>query len=167
MTLTFKIVNQFFCKTHCLMITYHHTKFGKKWLRGSEDTEQTWSDTQTDVQTASWTDKVIPIYTPHPYPFTPVFIWGGGIISLKENSSALFVSTRTKLMLYSVAWNNTCTQKRKKKKMMMITNTSLIHIQNKKIVPSFSTLSCEPENGSLYTAVVQTLKSTGLDFIDL
>ena len=29
-TLTFKIVNQFFCKTHCLMIIHHQTKLGKK-----------------------------------------------------------------------------------------------------------------------------------------
>ena len=49
MTLTLKIVNQYFCMAHCLMIIHHHTKLGKikkKWLSGSEDTEQTRLDTQ-------------------------------------------------------------------------------------------------------------------------
>ena len=39
----------------------HDTKFGKKWLGGSGDTEWTESDTQTELQTDSRTDKVIPI----------------------------------------------------------------------------------------------------------
>ena len=42
-----KIVNQSFRMTHCLMIIHHLTKFGKKWLSGSGDTEQTQSDTLT------------------------------------------------------------------------------------------------------------------------
>ena len=41
------IVNQFFSVTHCLMIIHYHTKFGKKWLSSSGDTEQTQSDTLT------------------------------------------------------------------------------------------------------------------------
>ena len=45
-TLTLKIVNQFFCMTHRLMIIRNYAKFGKKkkkfkWLSGSEDTEWT------------------------------------------------------------------------------------------------------------------------------
>ena len=36
--------------------------FGKKWLSGSGDTEQTLSDAQTELQT----DKVVPIYPPTP-----------------------------------------------------------------------------------------------------
>ena len=46
MTLTLKIVNQFVCMTHCLIIIHSHIKFGKKWLSSSGDTEWTWSDTQ-------------------------------------------------------------------------------------------------------------------------
>ena len=44
---------------------YHHTKFGKKWLSGSGDIEQTQSDTLTELQMDRWMDrqtkKVIPI----------------------------------------------------------------------------------------------------------
>ena len=46
MTLTLKIVNQFFCMTHCLMIIHHHTKFDQMWLSSSGDNERTQSDTQ-------------------------------------------------------------------------------------------------------------------------
>ena len=45
MTLIMKTVNQFFCMTHHLMILHHHSKFGKRWLSGSGDTEWTRSDT--------------------------------------------------------------------------------------------------------------------------
>ena len=45
MTLTLQIVNKCFCMTNCLVIIHHHTKFGKKWLSGSGDTEQTPLDT--------------------------------------------------------------------------------------------------------------------------
>ena len=40
-----KTVNQFFCMTYHLMILHHHSKFGKRWLSGSGDTEWTRSDT--------------------------------------------------------------------------------------------------------------------------
>ena len=58
MTLTLKIVNQFYCKTHCLMIIHHHTEFGKKkkWLSGSGDTEQTWLDTWRKISGQTFTD---------------------------------------------------------------------------------------------------------------
>ena len=39
------------------MIIHQHTKFGKKCLSGSGDTEWTRSDTQTELQTDRWTDK--------------------------------------------------------------------------------------------------------------
>ena len=57
-TLTLKIVNQFYCKTHCLMIIHHHTEFGKKkkWLSGSGDTEQTWLDTWRKISGQTFTD---------------------------------------------------------------------------------------------------------------
>ena len=48
-TLTTNTVNQFFYMTHWLIIMHHHTKFGKKWLSGSEDIKQTRSDTQTEL----------------------------------------------------------------------------------------------------------------------
>ena len=58
---------------------HHHNKFGskKKLLSSSGDTEQTQSETRTELQTDRWTerrrqtDKVIQIYS-------PVFIEGGG-----------------------------------------------------------------------------------------
>ena len=46
MTLTLKIVNQFFCMTYCHIIIHQNAKFGQKWLSSSGDTVQTQSDTQ-------------------------------------------------------------------------------------------------------------------------
>ena len=43
-TLTLKIVNQFLFITLHLMIKYHHTKYGEKWLNGAGDTVWTRSD---------------------------------------------------------------------------------------------------------------------------
>ena len=50
MTLTLKIVNQFFCMTHHLMIIHYQAKFGKKWLSRSRDTGRTQLDTWTELQ---------------------------------------------------------------------------------------------------------------------
>ena len=47
MTLTLKVVNQFFHMTHGLMIMHHNTEFVKQWLSGSGDNEQAQSDTST------------------------------------------------------------------------------------------------------------------------
>ena len=73
MTLTLKMVNQFFCMTHCLVIIHHHTKFVFvfKWLSGSGDTERTQLDTHTELQTDGQSDSNMP----PPPPFTQ----GGGI----------------------------------------------------------------------------------------
>ena len=39
------IVKKKICLTHHVMIIHHHTRFGKKWLSGSEDISRTRSDT--------------------------------------------------------------------------------------------------------------------------
>ena len=70
MTLTSKKVNQFFRVTHRLMIIHHYTKFGKKWFRGLGDTERTWSDTQTELQTDGQSDCNI---TPQPPPHSLLY----------------------------------------------------------------------------------------------
>ena len=81
MTFTLKIVKQFFCTIHRLMIIHHDTKFGKKWLHSSGEIERT--DTWTELQM----DKVVPIY-PQKY------VLGGGGIKSRE-------------YCYS-KWHNTC-----------------------------------------------------------
>ena len=63
MTLTLKIVNQFFCMTHHLMIIHYQAKFGKKWLSGSGVQEILSRLNQTYGQM----DKVIPIQPPPIY----------------------------------------------------------------------------------------------------
>ena len=52
--------------THHLIITNHHTKFGKKWLSGSVDTEQTESDTRRKYH---W-DKHSPTFWTSPVTLT-------------------------------------------------------------------------------------------------
>ena len=62
MTLTLKIVTQFFHMTHYLMVIHHHTKFGikKKELSGSRGTEWTERDTGTELQMDRQSDSNIP-----------------------------------------------------------------------------------------------------------
>ena len=50
--------------THRLVIIYHHTKFGKKFLSGSGDMERTQSYTGTELEMDRRMDKVIAIYLP-------------------------------------------------------------------------------------------------------
>ena len=65
--LTLKIVNQFFCRTHRLVIIHQHTKFGLKWFCNSGSIIWTKSDTwtgrrmdkRTDIQTDGWSNSNI------------------------------------------------------------------------------------------------------------
>ena len=60
-TLTLKIVNQFFLMTHRLMIIHHHTKFGKKWFSSAGNTEQTRLDTWTENYTVNCDYHIVQI----------------------------------------------------------------------------------------------------------
>ena len=51
------MVNQIFPMTYNLVIIHHNTKFSKKWLSSSGDTEQTRSDIRTELQTDRRTDR--------------------------------------------------------------------------------------------------------------
>ena len=78
-TLTLQMVNHFFRMTHCLIIIHLHTKFGKKWLSGSGDTERTRSDSRTGLQTDGRTDgQSDSNITPSPFVFIRGWGWGWG-----------------------------------------------------------------------------------------
>ena len=85
-TLTLKIVNQVLCTTLRLMITHHHTKFGKKWLSGAGDIVQTNSDTQTNGQT----DKMIPVFIGGGGYNNSEAIWGCAVQSMTLNKHGVY-----------------------------------------------------------------------------
>ena len=103
MTLTLKIVNQVFHMTHHHVKIHHHTKFGKKWLGSSGDTEWTQSDTWTELQMNRQSDSNIP--SPH------VFMTGGGGYKKKGPLAPFSPMKRAVIQSYGIinfCKQNTC-----------------------------------------------------------
>ena len=86
MALTLKIVNQFFCMTHHLMIIHYHAKFSFKkmveWFRRYQADITGHMDRTTDSWTDGGSDSNIHPLPPPP----PIFIQegGGGVIEKKN-----------------------------------------------------------------------------------
>ena len=86
LTFTFEDSESIFCMTHHLMITHHHTKFGKKWLSGAGDIVQTNSGTQTNGQT----DKMIPVFIGGGGYNNSEAIWGCAVQSMTLNKHGVY-----------------------------------------------------------------------------
>ena len=98
MTLTLKIVEQFFIMTHCFMTIHHQNKFGQKWVSGSGDIVRTRSDTRTGLQTDSQT----PPPHKHTHTHTHTYSYWGGGINNKHISYVLFLSMNSQYVLKMV-----------------------------------------------------------------